>query len=142
MLAEARGYRLSLVLAHQHLAQLPRALREAVSANARNKIYFAASAEDAHALAPALAPEVTEHDLANLGRHQAACRLVADGGDTPAFTIATRPPEPGRDRHAHSVRRAARQTYGRNSQSRAERLLHDTVGEAFPGRFDEPGGSR
>jgi hypothetical protein len=24
MLAEARGYRLSLVLAHQHLAQLPR----------------------------------------------------------------------------------------------------------------------
>jgi len=35
MLAEARGYRLSMVLAHQHLGQLPRELREAVSANAR-----------------------------------------------------------------------------------------------------------
>jgi hypothetical protein len=139
MLAEARGYRLSLVLAHQHLAQLPRALREAVSANARNKIYFAASAEDAHALAPALAPEVTEHDLANLGRHQAACRLVADGGDTPAFTVATRAPEAGSDRHARAVRHAARLRYGRNSQSRAERLLHDTAGEAFPGSFDEIG---
>lgn len=139
MLAEARGYRLSLVLAHQHLAQLPRQLREAVSANARNKIYFAASAEDAHALAPALAPEVTEHDLAHLGRHQAACRLVADGGDTAAFTVATRPPEPGSDRHARAVRHAARRHYGRSGQTRAERLLPDAGGEAFPGSSNDTG---
>ena len=38
MLAEARGYRLSMVLAHQHLGQLPKELREAVSANARTKV--------------------------------------------------------------------------------------------------------
>ncbi|MFE0276050.1 hypothetical protein ACFWZY_28750 [Streptomyces sp. NPDC058992] len=31
MLAEARGYRLSMLLAHQHLAQLPRDLREGIS---------------------------------------------------------------------------------------------------------------
>src|SRR5438093_1010716 len=36
LLAEARGYRLSVVCAHQHLGQLPRELREALSANARN----------------------------------------------------------------------------------------------------------
>lgn len=43
MLAEARGYRLALTLAHQDLGQLPATMREAVSANARNKIYFNAS---------------------------------------------------------------------------------------------------
>ena len=40
VLAEARSYRLSLCLAHQHLAQLPRELREAIGANARSKVYF------------------------------------------------------------------------------------------------------
>ena len=45
--AEARGYRLSLCLAHQHLAQLPRDLREALAANARTKVYFQLSRDDA-----------------------------------------------------------------------------------------------
>jgi hypothetical protein len=50
MLAEARGYRLSMVLAHQHLGQLPKELRETISANARTKVWFSMSPEDAHAL--------------------------------------------------------------------------------------------
>jgi hypothetical protein len=40
MLAEAHKYRLSMVLAHQDLAQFPRDLLAAASANARNKLYF------------------------------------------------------------------------------------------------------
>ena len=43
MLAEARGYRLSMVLAHQHFGQLPKELRETVSANARTKVWFTMS---------------------------------------------------------------------------------------------------
>lgn len=91
ILAEARGYRLSLVLAHQHLGQLPRALGEAISASARNKVFFNLSPEDASALAHHVAPELSAHDLSHLGRYQAACRLVADGSERPAFTITTRP---------------------------------------------------
>ena len=67
MLAEARGYRLSMVLAHQHLGQLPKELRETVSANARTKVWFSMSPEDAHVLGRHVAPEVSEHDLAHLG---------------------------------------------------------------------------
>jgi DNA helicase HerA-like ATPase len=44
-LAEARGYRLSLVLARQHLAQLAPDVRDAVDANARNKIFFRTSTD-------------------------------------------------------------------------------------------------
>jgi hypothetical protein len=58
-LAEARKYRLSMVLSHQNLAQFPRELLAAVSANARNKLYFACSPEDAHLLAGTRCPTWT-----------------------------------------------------------------------------------
>lgn len=140
MLAEARGYHLSLVLAHQNLAQLPRQLREAIAANARSKIYFTASADDAHHLARETEPEVTEHDLAHLGRHQAACRLTVDNKTVPAFTIRTRPAPPGSDPHAEAVRDAARRQFGRASQSRTKQTMQGGDGRSFPGRHAGEGG--
>ena len=113
MLAEARGYRLSMVLAHQHLAQLPRELREAVSANARSKVWFSMSPEDARVLARHVAPSITEHDLSHLGAYSAAARLVVAGEETPAFTITTcapQAPDPGR---AEAVRDKGRARHER-----------------------------
>ncbi|WP_344140917.1 type IV secretory system conjugative DNA transfer family protein [Polymorphospora rubra] len=94
MLAEARKYRLSLVLAHQDLAQFPRDLLAATSANARNKIYFTCAPEDAKLLSRHTQPELGEHDLSHLDAYTAAARLVVDGRQTPAFTMRTRPPKP------------------------------------------------
>jgi hypothetical protein len=105
MLAEARGYRLSLVLAHQDLAQLPRDLIAALSANARNKIIFTVSPEDAHVLARHTHPELTEHDLGHLGAYTAATRLVVGNTEMPAFTLRTRPPAPVLG-HASALRAA------------------------------------
>ncbi len=56
VLAEARGYHLSLVLAHQHLGQLPRELGDAIHANARNKAYFTVSPDDARILSRHVGP--------------------------------------------------------------------------------------
>ncbi len=106
MLAEARGYRLSMVLAHQHLGQLPRELREAVSANARSKVFFATSPEDARALARHVSPQLSEHDLSHLGAYQAAARLVVDGEETAAFTLRARPAPPALRGRAEAVREA------------------------------------
>ena len=92
MLAEARKYRLSMVLAHQDLAQFPRELLAAVSANARNKVYFTCAPEDAKVLARHTLPELDEHDLSHLDAYTAAGRLVVDGRQTAAFTLKTRPP--------------------------------------------------
>jgi predicted ATPase len=91
VLAEARGYRVSFALSHQHLGQLPRDLRDSVSANARNKVFFNVSPEDAFVLARHTSPRLTDHDLSNLGAYQAAVRLVANAQDQPAFTMKTRP---------------------------------------------------
>lgn len=90
--AEARGYHLGLVLAHQDLTQLPRETAAAISANCRNKIVFNCSPEDARVLARHTWPELDEHDLSHLDRYTAAGRLVIDGAETSAFTLTTNPP--------------------------------------------------
>lgn len=94
MLAEARGYRFGLVLAHQNLTQMPRETQLALSANARNKVFFTCAPEDATQLAKHTMPELSDHDLSHLDAYQAGCRLVVDGRETPAFTLQTLPPKP------------------------------------------------
>ncbi|MFC9973896.1 hypothetical protein ACFVH6_23655 [Spirillospora sp. NPDC127200] len=111
ILAEARAYRFSMVIAHQHLSQLPKDLRDAVSADARNKIYFAISPEDAHALNQHTAPQISKHDLVHLGAFQAAARTINGPTPTAPFTFRTRPlpePVPGR---AEAIRDASHQHY-------------------------------
>ncbi|MFE3318102.1 helicase HerA domain-containing protein [Nocardia sp. NPDC059195] len=109
MLAEARGLRLSLLLAHQNLGQLSRELRDGISANARNKIVFAVSPDDARDLARHTEPWLSEHDLSHLDAFHAAARLLVDGRNARPFTLTTRPldpPIPGRAREIAAAARA------------------------------------
>jgi hypothetical protein len=108
MLAEARGYRLSLCLAHQHLGQLPKEMREALAANARTKLYFQLSQHDAQSLGKEVEPELAAHDLAHLPRYTAAVRLCHQGETGPAFTLTTSPLDPGNPERADSVRASSR----------------------------------
>jgi len=145
MLAEARGYRLSMVLAHQHLGQLPRELREAVSANARTKVWFSMSPEDAHALGRHVAPEVSEHDLAHLGAYTAAARLVVDGEETPAFTLRTRPAPAAVAGRADAVRAANRAAHHRPTTPTPKPVRPALAGRTLPAAAHaasdgEPGG--
>jgi len=117
MLAEARGYRLSLCLAHQHLGQLPKEMREALAANARTKLYFQLSQQDAQTLGREVEPELAAHDLAHLPRYTAAVRLCHAGAPGPAFTLTTTPLGEADAERAVAVRAASRE---RNGTNRAE----------------------
>ena len=112
MLAEARSYRAGLVLAHQNLTQLPTELRESLAANARNKIFFTVSPNDARVLERHMSPNLGAHDLANLSAFQAAARLMDHGTLTPAFTFRTKPLPPGVPGRATAVRKASRERFG------------------------------
>ncbi|GAA1387669.1 hypothetical protein GCM10009661_74690 [Catellatospora chokoriensis] len=94
MLAEARGYRFGLVLAHQNLTQLPRETQLALSANARSKVFFSSSPEDAVQLAKHTMPELDEHDLSHLDAFRAAARLLVGNRETAAFVLRTNPAPP------------------------------------------------
>jgi hypothetical protein len=116
MLTQARGLGLGLTLAHQHLGQLPASVRDAVLANARNRIIFQVAAGDAQTLARELAPDVKTTDLQNLGRFEVVARLLAGGQVMRPVTGRTLPaPEPT------DVARAARQqSRARYGMDRAE----------------------
>jgi Type IV secretion-system coupling protein DNA-binding domain len=105
LLAEARGYRLSLVLAHQHMGQLPRDVRDALGANARTKVVFTCSPEDALALERHFDPDLSAYDLSHLATFQAACRPCVGGGQSQAFTFRTEPLPAGSRARAEAVRR-------------------------------------
>ncbi|GAA4474610.1 type IV secretion system DNA-binding domain-containing protein [Phytohabitans houttuyneae] len=142
MLAEARGYRFGLVLAHQNLAQMPRETQLAISANARNKIFFSCAPEDAHQLARHTLPELDEHDLSHMDAFRAACRLVVDGRESAAFTLRTNPTRPVVGA-ATAVRQAAAAN-GRNVKPAAiarlagvEASTQDTGREPGPGNDAE-----
>jgi hypothetical protein len=108
MLAEARGYGLSMVLAHQHLGQLRGELRTALSANARNKVFFSMSPEDAATLERHFLPELSAQELSRIGGYRVAARFVVDGKDAPAFTVTTRSATPKRSADAGRLRAALR----------------------------------
>ncbi len=129
LLAEARGYRLALTLAHHNLAQLPRELREAVSANARTKVYFTVSPEDAHLLERHVAPELSAHDLSHLDAFQAATRLVVGGVEVPACTLVTHPLPPAVPGRAEELRAAARARVGRAQPQRRTEQQRRQAGE-------------
>ena len=94
VLVEARGYHLGLVLANQHLGQLSSTTREALSANARTRVFFQCGQEDARYLAREFEPHLNERHLRNLQRFQVAARLCVDGRTQPPCTGLTRPSPP------------------------------------------------
>jgi len=87
-LAQARGLRLSLTLANQHLGQLPREIRDAVAANARSRIAFRCSSLDASNLAADFAP-LNAEALVALRPFEAAVRLPSASG---SFAVRSLPP--------------------------------------------------
>lgn len=108
-LTESRGYRVSWVLAHQHLAQLPPEVRAAVDANARNKYFWTLSPSDAPRLVHHVAPYFDESDLVNRPAFEITCRIMHHNRAATPFTVtapAPLDPIPGRAAYLRAAARA------------------------------------
>jgi len=79
ILAEARKYRLNLILAHQYLGQLDEHIRDAVLANAGTMAVFRIGPEDAKILEREFEPKYSWLDLTNLSPHSVYYKLVSQG---------------------------------------------------------------
>jgi hypothetical protein len=111
VLAEARGLGLGMVLAHQHLGQLPPEAQHAVLANARSRVVFQLPAGDARLIARELGGVLTADDLQGLGAYEVAAQLFAAGNTQPVATGATRPMGEVTS-SAYDVRTVSRERYG------------------------------
>ena len=118
VLVEARGYRVGLVLAHQHMGQLRGSTRDAVIANARTRVVFQCSLDDSKYLAQEFEPYLSARQLQNLQSFQVAVRLCVARHTLPPFTGTTAmlPPSLGED-HA---RFTAESALARDGRPRAE----------------------
>jgi len=90
-LATSRSYGVSWNLAHQFRAQLPPAMRSAFDANARNKIVFASSADDARDFAR-MASDLVREDFMALPPYEIYAQVVDQGAPSGWFSARTLTP--------------------------------------------------
>lgn len=114
ILSEARKYRLSLVMAHQYVAQMPETVADAVFGNIGTMVSFRVGAGDASKLKEEFAPVFDENDLVNLANYQIYLKMAIDGVTVPAFSAATLAPPDETYDNVSEVIEASRKAYGRS----------------------------
>ncbi|MBI2035567.1 MAG: type IV secretory system conjugative DNA transfer family protein [Candidatus Liptonbacteria bacterium] len=87
ILAEARKYRLNLIVAHQYVAQLTEKIRDAVFGNVGTSIAFRVGPPDAETLLKLFEPTFNQNDLINIDNLNAYTRLLISGGTSRPFNI-------------------------------------------------------
>ena len=93
MVSELRKFRVSLTLAHQHLAQLQPDVRAAVLGNVGTLVSFRVGPDDARIIVREFEPVFDVQDLLNLPNHSIYLKLMIDGAPSKPFSATTIRPE-------------------------------------------------
>jgi hypothetical protein len=123
ILAEARKYRLNLVLAHQFIAQLTEKIRDATFGNIGSLISFRIGADDAKFLVKYFEPVFSESDLINIDNRRAYTKLLINGATTMPFNITTETAQEGSLAEAEKLRELCRQKYAK-PRSEVEAMIN------------------
>jgi len=116
ILAEARKYRLNLIIAHQYIGQLPESIKNAVFGNIGSIMAYRIGAEDAEFLAKQFEPVFTEKDLLNIDNFNAYLKLLIDNQTSNAFNIRIYPPAEGDLEIALKIKEYSRMKYGKEKE--------------------------
>jgi hypothetical protein len=92
ILAEARKYRLCLILSHQYIDQLSLPIRQAVFGNVGTLISFRIGYVDAEVMEKEFGKTFSASTLADLNRYEAAVKLLQDGANPEPFRANMLPP--------------------------------------------------
>ncbi|MCL2697586.1 MAG: type IV secretory system conjugative DNA transfer family protein [Oscillospiraceae bacterium] len=112
-LAQARGLKMSLTLAHQFRKQLTPEIKDAIDANVKAKIYFGlTSAVDAESVA-AMAPELKAADFMKLPQYHVYTTFTQNGGNVGWASGKTLPP-PKATRNPTELKEKVLARYGKS----------------------------
>lgn len=119
ILAEARKYRLCLMVAHQYIGQLVKngqdaSIRDAIFGTVGTIICFKVGVEDAEFLAKEFEPVFSPYDLVNVEKFNAYIKLLVDNQSLRPFNLQPVPPQRGNKEIAQIVRELSHLKYGRN----------------------------
>lgn len=112
ILSEARKYHLSLVIAHQFIAQLEDKIREAVFGNVGSMMAFRIGAKDAEELIKQFEPTFTKNDLINIDNFNAYVKLLINGETSKPFNIKTLPSPKSNLELSNYLKEFSRDKYG------------------------------
>lgn len=113
ILSEARKYKLSLTMAHQFIAQLDPAIKDAVFGNVGSIASFRVGTDDAAALEHQFAPVFEANDLVNVPNYNAFLRMLANGSPAKPFSLATLPPLETNPAQVAAMKQRSQARYGR-----------------------------
>ncbi len=113
ILAEARKYRLNLVIAHQFIGQLPQNIKDAVFGNVGSIASYRVGSEDAEFLSKQFAPIFGANDLVNIENYSAYIKMLIDGYPSRPFSIRSFPQTKGEEQWANQVMALSVLKYGR-----------------------------
>jgi len=94
ILAEARKYKLALIIAHQYVAQMEEKVRDAVFGNVGTTVSFRVGPLDGELLEKVFTPQFTQSDLINLGMAEIYLTLMINDIGSQPFSARTLPPLP------------------------------------------------
>lgn len=86
ILAQARKYKLSLIVAHQYVKQMTEVVRDAIFGNVGTMVAFRVGADDGEALEKEFQPTFVVEDFVNIGRFQMYLKLMINGVTSGAFS--------------------------------------------------------
>jgi hypothetical protein len=123
ILSEARKYRLSLIMAHQYIAQLDEVVADAVFGNVGTTVAFRVGGSDAEVLVKEFTPTFTEEDIVNLPKFQIFLKLMINGVASQPFSAATMPPIGSATGSFDKVVRVSRERYAKSKEEIADKIL-------------------
>jgi len=130
ILSEARKYRLSLIVAHQYIAQLaPKGdteVRDAIIGNVGTKLVGRIGIDDAEFLEKEFAPVFTSFDLMNVPMFQWNTKLLIDNTVARPFVTKSPMPVTGNAKLAAAIKQLARLKYGRDRAIVEQEILERT----------------
>ncbi|MCK9446170.1 type IV secretion system DNA-binding domain-containing protein [bacterium] len=113
ILSEARKYRLSLIISHQFIGQLPDLIRDSVFGNVGTIISFRVGAEDAQFLEKEFVPVFNAQDLINIDNFNFYVKMMMNGQISKPFNVKTYPPIKGNFERVKDIKEYYALTYGR-----------------------------
>lgn len=129
ILAEARKYKLNLIVANQYISQMSEVVRNAVFGNVGTILSFQVWPDDAPKLAQAIWDDwiVTVSDLLNLRKYDIYSKLLIEGMPSRVFSATTFPPIKTKDDIDESrkvtVLKVSREKYAKSVEFVEKKIL-------------------
>ncbi len=122
ILSEARKYRLSLIMAHQYIAQLDEVVGDAVFGNVGTIVAFRVGGADSEILAKEFAPIFLEEDIVNLAKFNIMLKLMINGVASQPFSAFSMGPLGSPTGSTEKVIRVSRERYAKKREIIEEKI--------------------